>query len=349
MSDVDPTPDTPVTIGDRLGWFRGDLDARLDALRGTPATSLADLVAAIADIQGTVPYNTLADLHAKMEAVRAAVANLSITNGYLVDIKAALGLVHQDLLDLRSDTGSGPSGYLATMTVRGLLYQLLKQLRANSIGVEPSDPGDSGQYGTVVDGSYRYALFSAPLQEITVSEDGRTLTQLAHWAGYSAYIQTSGPYAYIAGSPHSPNTWIDLSGFAENLTFAVDMPNPITVYLKFPLIRTYTWGPDTADFVAYLNPSNEPRKVALGAKYDLPGDIQAEGWTIMEGDWSGYEVQFTGSGLYGGQIGYGVGSLQYWTEGLSAFTVPDGTTSIVLFFVVPWDTQQTITLSPPTP
>ncbi|NTV62575.1 MAG: hypothetical protein HGA65_03430 [Oscillochloris sp.] len=336
MPDTDPTPETPVTIRDALGWWRGDLDARLDAL-GT----------AIATLQGTAPYNTLADLFAKMEEVRASVANLALTNGFLIDIESSLATLHEDLLDLRSDTGSGASGYLATMTTRGLLYQILKQLRANSIGVEPSDTGDAGQYGTIVDGSYRYALFSAPLQNITVSEDGRTLT-LAHWAGYSAYIQTSGPYAYIAGSPHSPNTWIDLSGLADDLTFAVDMPNLITVYLKFPLIRTYTWGPTTTDFVAFFNSSNEPRKVALGAKYDLPGDVQAEGWSIMEGNWSGYTVTFSNSGLYGGQVGYGVGSVQYWTDGLSAFTVPQGTTAIVLLFVV-WETSQVITLSPPTP
>jgi hypothetical protein len=65
MSDTDPTPLTPVTIGDRLGWFRGDLDARLAALSLQLATQHTELLAKLDSISGNV---TLAQLLAAIQA-----------------------------------------------------------------------------------------------------------------------------------------------------------------------------------------------------------------------------------------------------------------------------------------
>jgi hypothetical protein len=102
MSDVDPTPTTPVTIGDRLGWFRGDLAARLDALSGQLATQHTELLAAINAIGDGV---TLAQLRTAIQAGASGGA----TEATAAAILAAIG-----------DLSTYPAGW----TVRALLAQI---------------------------------------------------------------------------------------------------------------------------------------------------------------------------------------------------------------------------------
>jgi hypothetical protein len=62
MSDTDPTPETPVTIGDRLGWWRGELKAQLTALSTQLATQHTELLGAITELRGAAPSGTLAQI-----------------------------------------------------------------------------------------------------------------------------------------------------------------------------------------------------------------------------------------------------------------------------------------------
>jgi hypothetical protein len=65
MSDTDPTPETPVTIGDRLAWFRGDLVAKFDALALQLATQHTELLAKLDTIAAD---STLAQLLSAIQA-----------------------------------------------------------------------------------------------------------------------------------------------------------------------------------------------------------------------------------------------------------------------------------------
>lgn len=81
MPDTDPTPATPTTIGDRMGWFRGDVNTKLDVIAAkldTIAAALtgasgnidaAPIVAAIQALAGPYPGKTLTDLHTDIATV----------------------------------------------------------------------------------------------------------------------------------------------------------------------------------------------------------------------------------------------------------------------------------------
>jgi hypothetical protein len=89
MSDTDPTPETPTTLGDRLAWFRGDIDASFTTMGGkldAMTTLLADIktaltsssgnidaapiVAAIQALAGPAPGTTLTDLFTVANGIR---------------------------------------------------------------------------------------------------------------------------------------------------------------------------------------------------------------------------------------------------------------------------------------
>jgi hypothetical protein len=271
MSDTDPTPDTPITIRDALGWWRGELRGQLAGLIGDPAASLADLAAAISAARGTAPYNDLAALHAKMEAVRAAITNLSITNGLLADIKDALGTLHQDILDLRDDTGSGATGYLASMTVRGLLYQLVTN--AQAYGINPdAQTSDLTSTNTVSRGGMRYVVWPN-LPGITEDAESIGLTPLeSTWSGYQVYIQSNAPHCLIyedSGTPYyeqSVNTWISLDTYGNHkLSWAVDSSYDVRGYLRIP---------SQSDIIAEIENYSDPY-AGNGSRYHaiIPGYV----------------------------------------------------------------------------
>jgi hypothetical protein len=127
MSDVDPTPETPVTIGDRLGWWRGDLAARIDVLSQQLATQHAEMLAAIAALAGGV---SLAQLRSAVIASTGGGA----TEATLGQVLAAIGQL---------DT------YPASWTVRALLAALNTAIDTTPTGEPPSsglnpDPGSCG-------------------------------------------------------------------------------------------------------------------------------------------------------------------------------------------------------------
>ena len=80
MSDIDPTTETPITIGDRLAWFRGDLVAKIDALSTQLATQHVEMLAAIVAL-GSASGAT----EATSQQILAAIGSLqSFPAGYSV-------------------------------------------------------------------------------------------------------------------------------------------------------------------------------------------------------------------------------------------------------------------------
>lgn len=115
MSDVDPTPLTPVTLGDRLAWFRGDMVAGFAALSQQLATQHTALLAKLDDIaDGT----TLAQLRT---AVEAGAASGGATEATVAAILSAIGTL---------------ASYPADYTVKELLALL-----NTHIAVEPGKAG----------------------------------------------------------------------------------------------------------------------------------------------------------------------------------------------------------------
>jgi hypothetical protein len=161
MSDTDPTPETPVTIGDRLGWFRGDLVAKFDALALQLATQHTELLAKLDTIAADT---TLAQL---LSAIQAGASSGGATEATAQAILAAIGTLE-----------SYPYNY----TVK----ELLSLLNVN-IAVEPTakppaqntDPGScAGVYdyvaqatgmtlvGTFVDGGITYDAYAPNVPDL---------------------------------------------------------------------------------------------------------------------------------------------------------------------------------------
>lgn len=248
MSDVDPTPSTPVTIGDRLGWFRGELRDRLIQLAGDPATDLADLAASLEALQGT-PAASLREVITTVTDLRGT----SNTNlGQLLSeaqYVSAQTQLQSRLLDIREDLdvikaalGASPYGDLELASARGLLNAILTTLRNREFGTPPiSVSGDVPSNGTIVLSGRRYALFLPPIQGVTVASNGYDLSRSSgSWLGWNAYIQTTDPEPRINTATDIPNQWLALAG-SGSVNFNVSQQYPITVYLRPPANSGYIW------------------------------------------------------------------------------------------------------------
>jgi hypothetical protein len=136
MPDVDPTPLTPLTLGDRLAWFRGDMVAGFNALSSQLATQHSELLAAINAIGDGV---TLAQL---LTAVQAG-ASGGATEATSAAILAAIGEL---------------STYPAGWTVRALLAQLQTSIDSAPTGDPPTDgpPVNVDPYGCTYPYEYQY-------------------------------------------------------------------------------------------------------------------------------------------------------------------------------------------------
>src|SRR5690606_35692685 len=214
MSETDPTPEAPVTSGDRMQWWRAALALQIASMQGTPAKSLSDVWAAADNIaseldsgEGITAYNLLDGIYT-----------------ILAD--------HTERLDrLQEAVGANPYQSLTITTVRGLLYTMLNRLSIITTGPLPVGGGDASSDGDILVEGRRYATFG-PITGITISSDGRNLTA-SNWSGWTYYIQTTDPAPQIAGTPTSPNGWTD-EGLTGTVNFSVEAQYPIAVYLKRP-------------------------------------------------------------------------------------------------------------------
>jgi hypothetical protein len=146
MSDIDPTPESPVTIGDRLGWWRGVQASQHAALLSAQASQHAALLSA------------LASQHAALLSALAG-TNGGATESTVAAILAAIGQL-----------GHYPAGW----TVKALLAQLNQAIDTAPTPNSPPaddilpDPGGCGAVAWEFQG--RATLISANAQETIGSE-----------------------------------------------------------------------------------------------------------------------------------------------------------------------------------
>lgn len=279
MSDIDPTPGTPVTIGDRLGWWRGDVAARLTtlenrvaALAGTPASSLAalktdltlatehlsELRSAITNLRG-VDQRNLSQIYTALYDglfIQGDVANYPAH----IRLNAELESISERMDALQAGVGAQPYESLELASVRGLLNALLTNASAATYGLAPitraNDVSSDGE--AYVDGRL-YAMFAeAPSPAITLGTNGFSLT--GDWSGWSCYIQTADPQPLENNNSAPANRWYTLVG-NETKNWSVQQRYTIRVTLRPP--------PSSGTFVDFvsvfvtLNAASSPRPAVV--------------------------------------------------------------------------------------
>lgn len=229
MSDVDPTPETPVTVGDRLGWFRGDVAGRLtalqtdiSALRGDPEATLAAIRADLSALRG-LSNTSLGQLLSESQYVSAQVQ----LNSKLLDIRS-------DLDALRVAIGAEPYNDLELGSVRGLLNAILRAVSQGTSGIPPAaGDTDIGNVGTAIISGRKYAVFVPPINGVSIGENGINVTATGSWSGWHAYVQTNAPSFYLNETLDIANEWIQLVG-TGSYNFAVENQYSIRVFLRPP-------------------------------------------------------------------------------------------------------------------
>jgi hypothetical protein len=318
MSDVDPTPSTPVTIGDRLGWWRGDLAARLDAqaaqldtlatklddvvtaIEAIAATDTSPIVTALTNLRGSSPGNTLHEIY----AMTAAIGQL-------------LGVPPYDSTEIAS--------------VRSFLFALVQAASRN--GIAPNDPASSDitSSSTIAVDGRRYVVWPSIIG-VSRSSDHTELTPSTSWSGYSIYIQTSAPSARLdditsSGASIDPfpvNSWVDLGG-GDTIKFSVDSSYAVTAYMRVPdTFSVYTWS--TSE-VTEVSSGAGPRWYPDPDKYPvLNGQAIGINPVVFVGNWGGWSFVMAGAGAY---YAYGPGNTNTFSYGTTG-TLPSGTTWLVL-------------------
>ena len=128
MPDIDPTPLTPITIGDRLSLFRGDIAARIDALALQSAANHSELMAALS-----------AQNEALIEALNSGGGGAADTESIITAIQSASNVsvtMQSAILSAIGGLWTAPANY----TVRRLLGEL-----AGYIGGELPPIDDTGE------------------------------------------------------------------------------------------------------------------------------------------------------------------------------------------------------------
>ena len=188
MSDIDPTPESPVTIPDRLGWFRGDMAARFDALRGIGLKTLSDLVDSVQSLMGP-PSNrrSLHDIDMKLSEIHGGIDNLALTNGFLIDIR-------EQLRELQETIGAGAYASTETANIRAILMAIMNA--QSTFGIQPTMNGTTvGGVGTLAIDGWRYVVWDT--YDGIGYDETRTQIHRANggWDGWKVYIKTDAPSA----------------------------------------------------------------------------------------------------------------------------------------------------------
>jgi hypothetical protein len=338
MSDIDPTPETPVTIPDRLGWWRGESKALWLRLLEGVTEGLPYITTALSALRGP-NASTLDDLVKQASFA----AYMSDVDDQLTALDTKLQGVQTRLDNLLSDTGDGVNGYLASKTVRGLLWQLLQYAQQGFSGIPPTQQdGDLQSEGSTIIEGRKYATFTPPIAGVDISGGGTVLTPTTAWEGWTYYIQTTDPAPHLSGDEVAPNAWLPLSGSA-GVTFSVAVQYQIAVFLRQPERLGFNWR--------YILGEIEEVSTTFGARW-LPvttkypsivwGDIGG-GSRMLVGDFSGWQWEVLGGG---GQAQWTFGS-DWGLSGNDTGTFPNGTISIIVQFSGYPGEDASITLVPP--
>lgn len=253
MSDIDPTPDTPTTIGDRLGWFRGDMQARLDAILGTPASDLATIANALAPL---------------------AQIQQNLDNGEGYSIYNMLDQIYMRLIAIGNAIGAEPNDSLEVASVRGLLNSLIGAMNTAQNGIYPDNLDNAlSAYTTNTSGGRRYVVWSVAIAGVTKTNEDRTLTPDVNWDGYEIYVQSAAPSfrqeISLPATEYPTNSWLTLGG-SEAITISVDAQYTVRAFMRVPAsagvpfvsLNTYTRTGSGYYYVVW--PSTWPATVEPG-------------------------------------------------------------------------------------
>jgi hypothetical protein len=262
MSDVDPTPETPVTIGDRLGWWRGDLNARLDALSTQLATQHTELLAAITALRGGASLNQL------LTAIQAG-GTSGATEATAAAILAAIGAL-----------STYPDGW----TVRALLAKLATFVDTEPKSGEPPSGGNSDPYGCEYPYVYEYRCDLVPTgetQSIFGVDYDICAVQFVALSGYMA-VGDGGKHAYIAPSRTESIacclTW-DFTGYNAQISNQM-RSNFLSLDTFWQITTSYLDAPRTGptgvlSFILHPEPDNGYTSIYFGVKSGItpPSDV----------------------------------------------------------------------------
>lgn len=325
MSDQDQTPETPITVGDRMGWFRGDIGVRLTTLT------------------------------TKLDTVILGLDTLNTT------LNTALGVVQQRMLgpdgahlgtmteNIARALGAQPYNDLELASIRSWIYTIMQNLQR--IGVDPDTNTGTGTQigstGTISLDGYRYIIWPE-ITGVVRNTDGTQLTPYPDWSGYSVYIQSDAPTATLFDLTNSQltnnslatNTWITL-GDSHILSFAVPSMYNAKGFMRVPN-RTghYYWG--AADIEVVNVPNYGNRYMWNMTKYPALQYVQnGVNPRAIFGSWSGYKWTMTGTAL---NIQYGANWLTEHSSSNATGTFPANT-----YYILCQSTASgiTIKLEPP--
>lgn len=305
MSDVDPTPETPVTIGDRLGWWRGDVAARLTtleaqvaALAGEPSSTLAALQSRLAAIEGQWshgsgirPYDLL-DLMYQQQVAGWGYGS-GITPYSLLDLMYEQVVELNQRLDrVQAAIGASPYESLELGSVRGLLNALLSGAQFFGLfpDLDPSQPLPVKADETATNEGNRYIIW--PYVEGTFLADNPTLGLPlgafigpdTSWAGYKMFIRSDGPTYFVNGTEYPANSWRTMSGTSAKSVWVPSIYQA-SGYIQVPIPSTEQVYSGTSVVIAGANNYHRIPGPWLATEI-FPGKLQGVGltsWTPVEG------------------------------------------------------------------
>lgn len=283
----------------------------LEALLGAPSpNSLSDVHAAVAAILGpegnqvslatmldALTANGLADLLTLQNAV-VAIRGASNTNlGQLLSEDGfvnGMSQVMSKLLDLeerldhiQAALGATPYNSLEIASVRGILWSLYQCCQQQGTGLPPDGVTDFCSSSSLSIDGLRYAVFTGPIEGVTLNESGTTLD--GSFDGWSYYIQTTDPEPKVSGDPSAPQTWNTVTG-SPTLYFTVAPQYSIKVCLRRAvvqecvLLESSSWG--TNQFGAWYGLTWSPAYAST--PYTLVGLTFYE--LVNGGEFDGYTM-----------------------------------------------------------
>jgi hypothetical protein len=323
-----------------MGWWRGDINAKLITLKDTLDTQFPTVTDAITALRGTGTFNTIAALYAKIGVIESTLdANIPLINGNILDIVGALATLDDRIDKIQAALGAAPYNSTEIASARSFLWAILQALQSNQIGTPPTtSTSDIVSNGSIVVGARKYAYFLAPITNVTVANNGYDLTRSPSgqsWLGWNAYIQTTDPAPQVAGAADLANKWIALSGIGT-INFSVASSYSISVYLRPSADSGYVWYYDLGE-IASVSTGSGNRWLPSPTKYAGQLTFSSIGGNprvlTTASNWGRWLWQITGNSP---QSVYGTNGLSVVSNSPSG-TIPIGATNqwVIQFYNAP--------------